>query len=454
MAPNHLVMEHPIVIRDEPENLTPEQLEEARNKFSALHTNYEQEDALVANLSTEDQLLHCQHLVKGVFTLAGVNADDYPQCFTACVAKCVETRVLYIRTWSSWGGYREFAELANNAAEYTQETHKVHLPYAPFLVAAMAVRRLRKFEPRLEDQLAPLVITFRMFEHLQGVIKAWTPVTPVIMHTTLDYENANGQAKFDNPQRLAQTAGVVISIEEDDATTNLAGLTVECQEFEQPFVKPRPKNTVMVAVHIKKSLTRDVVVLDVDPTMDRLAADYDKNKANKLLDRLTEHIIAVMPSDRKLQLRAWAEVEGKKDVLEWIKKAEEDKTAVEWIESKLVPEEWSEWSGMALASVNLEDMLDVTKAKDMKDAVQQKIASCVFGTRHFGSSMDHRHKDKASKEAMRKMAVSAELEDTIKREIKDTIKREIMDAIKREIKDAIKREIEDIIKREIGRLFQ
>ncbi|KAL6874175.1 hypothetical protein HDV57DRAFT_524025 [Trichoderma longibrachiatum] len=390
MAPKHLVMEHPIVIRDEPENLTPEQLEEARDKFRALHTNYEQEDALVANLPMEDQLLHYQHLVKAVFTLAGVNADDYPQCFAACVAKCVETRVLYIRTWSSWGGYREFAELANNAAEYTLETHKVHLPYAPFLVAAMAVRKLRKFEPRPEDQLAPLVISFRMFEHLQGVIKAWTPVIPVIMHTTLDYENVNGQARFDNPQRLAQTAGVVISIDEDDATTNMAGLTVECQEFDQPFVKPRPKDTVMVAVHIKRSLTRDEVALDVDPTMDKLSVEYDKDEAAELLDRLTEHMLAVMPLSRKLQLREWAEVEGKKDV-------------VEWIESKLVPEKWSERSEMVLAYVTTEDMLDIAKAKDMEDA----------------------------EEAMRKMAVSA-----------------------KEIADTIKREIEDAIKQKIGRLFQ
>lgn len=174
----------------------------------------------------------------------------------------------------------------------------------------------------------------------------------------------------------------MISIDEDDATTNMAGLTVECQEFDQPFVKPRPKDTVMVAVHIKRSLTRDEVALDVDPTMDKLSVEYDKDEAAELLDRLTEHMLAVMPLSRKLQLREWAEVEGKKDVVEWIKKAEEDKTAVEWIESKLVPEKWSEWSEMVLAYVTTEDMLDIAKAKDMEDAVRQRLLplSSVFVT--------------------------------------------------------------------------
>ncbi|KAL7814476.1 hypothetical protein V8C26DRAFT_403926 [Trichoderma gracile] len=428
MASELAMMEHPIIIRDEPEDLTPEQLEEAREKFRALRTNYAEEDALVASMSREQQLLTYQHLVRDLFTLAGVNAHDYPGCFTACVVKCVETRVLNIRTWSSWAGYREFAELANTAAIYTQETHKSHLPYAPLLVAAMAVRMLRKFEPRPEDQLTPLVINFRMFEHLQGVIKSWTPMTPVIMHTSLDYKNAKGQAKLDDPQRLAQTAGVVISIEEDDPTTNMAGLTVECQEFDQPFVKPRPRDTVMVAVHIKRRITRDEVALEVDATMDQLSAEYDKGQAAELLDGLTEHMVAVMPAGRKLLLSVWAEVEGKKAVAEWVKKAEEDKTEVEWTESKLVPEEWSD-SDMVVAHEGLGNMLDITKATDMDDAVRQKITSFVFGIGHYCISKKQRYVDKAEKEAMR-----------------------VLDGFATEIKDTIKRELEQIFGELLGRL--
>ncbi|EGR44382.1 uncharacterized protein TRIREDRAFT_112281 [Trichoderma reesei QM6a] len=413
VASEHAMVEHPLLIRDEPEDLTPEQLEDARERFRALRTNYLQEDALVANVSRENQLIIYQHLVRDAFALAGVNSNDYPGCFAACVDKCLETRVLDTRAWSSWGGYREFAELANAAAKYTQETHKIHLPYAPFLVAAMAVRMLRKFEPRPEDQLTPLVINFQMFEHLQGVIKSWTPTTPVIMHTTLDYKNAKGQAKFDDPQRLAQTAGVVILIEEDDAITNKAGLTVECQEFVQPFVKPRPRDTVMVAVHIKRRLTRDEVAFEVDPTMDQLIAEYEKVQADELLDELTEHMVAVMPASRKLLLGAWAEVEGKKAVVDWVKKAKEDKTEVEWTESKLVPEEWSD---MVQPHEHLETLLDITK--DMDDAVRQRIASLVFGIRHYFITMRKRHMDKAEKEAMREMGgLSQGLLDKIKREI-------------------------------------
>ncbi|OTA01233.1 hypothetical protein A9Z42_0015650 [Trichoderma parareesei] len=315
-------------------------------------------------MSRENQLIIYQHLVRDAFSLAGVNADDYPAYFAACVDKCLETRVLVTRTWSSWGGYREFAELANAAAKYTRESHKIHLPFAHFLVAAMAVRMLRKFEPRPEDQLAPLVINFRMFEHLQGVIKSWTPTTPVIMHTTLDYKYAK-------------------------------------------------RDTVMVAVHIKRRLTRDEVAFEVDPTMDQLIDEYEKDQADELLDKLTEHMVAVMPVSRKLLLGAWAEVEGKKAVVDRVKKAKEDKTEVEWTESKLVPEEWSD---MVQPHEHLETLLDITK--DMDDAVRQRIASLVFGIRHYFITMRKRHMDKAEKEAMREMGgLSQGLLDKIRREI-------------------------------------
>lgn len=56
-----------------------------------------------------------------------------------------------------------------------------------------------------------------------------------------------------------KTGGNVINMPRDDLTTNLAGLTAEVQEFEDPFVKPCPFKERTILVKKKTSITREAV---------------------------------------------------------------------------------------------------------------------------------------------------------------------------------------------------
>ncbi|KAL6884172.1 hypothetical protein HDV57DRAFT_516607 [Trichoderma longibrachiatum] len=123
------------------------------------------DDKLPAEIPPEQYLIHCKHLVEGVFRIIDMNHEDYPDCYAACVEKAVNTKILNVRNWSSWGGgggYRHFRELVIDAAAYISETNEVHLPNTPSMVAAMAIRKLRCFEPSKDDDL---VIDYKMFDH-------------------------------------------------------------------------------------------------------------------------------------------------------------------------------------------------------------------------------------------------------------------------------------------------
>ncbi|OTA01239.1 hypothetical protein A9Z42_0015600 [Trichoderma parareesei] len=163
--------QHPLVFEDIPQHLSNEEVEAIRAKYQRYQRGYDGEDKLADVLSNEDYIGCCKELTEGVVELAGVKPDDHRECFEACVGRCVSSKVLGMRTWSKWSGYRRFAELVKDAAAYTRETHMIYLPYAPVLVAAIAVRTLRSFEPRPGDEITPLITDLKMFDRLQGIIK-------------------------------------------------------------------------------------------------------------------------------------------------------------------------------------------------------------------------------------------------------------------------------------------
>ncbi|KAL7809832.1 hypothetical protein V8C44DRAFT_333564 [Trichoderma aethiopicum] len=134
-------------------------------------------------MSAEDYLINCKHLTEGAIRLIQMNHEDYPECYAACVKKAVDTRIPKGKTWSTWGGYRHFRELVNDPVSYTLKTNEVYLPYAMSMVAVMAIRKLRAFEPEKDSDV---VIQYKMFDHLQGLIKTWTPDTKLIVYTNND----------------------------------------------------------------------------------------------------------------------------------------------------------------------------------------------------------------------------------------------------------------------------
>ncbi|PON21325.1 hypothetical protein TGAM01_v209776 [Trichoderma gamsii] len=123
---------------------------------------YSNETQPCANEMTEDkQRVLCEKVMRIAFYIVGVDPNDYHVCLEACIEKAVNTKLLSTTAWTSWSGHRTLKARMKLAQQYTDSTKQVHCPPAPLIMAAVALKSIRKVEGTGTDETTILMEQYK-----------------------------------------------------------------------------------------------------------------------------------------------------------------------------------------------------------------------------------------------------------------------------------------------------
>lgn len=123
---------------------------------------YSNETQSCANEMTEDkQRVLCEKVMRIAFYIVGVDPNDYHVCLEACIEKAVNTKLLSTTAWTNWSGHRTLKARMKLAQQYTDSTKQVHCPPAPLIMAAVALKSIRKVEGTGTDETTILMEQYK-----------------------------------------------------------------------------------------------------------------------------------------------------------------------------------------------------------------------------------------------------------------------------------------------------
>ncbi|KAH6603966.1 hypothetical protein Trco_007412 [Trichoderma cornu-damae] len=409
---------------------------ELDDEFKKLEKGYQGQDAVnIATLSREDEMAYCEVLVKGVFQMIGVDHTDHLPCYFTCVKKCVQTGVLKATTWSSWGGYRDVAQKVKQLARQTDSTGRFHILNAPSVVAAIAVKRMRKMETDGTDFITTLLLRYKVFEfaHLSVLCFELYPDNKIIPtnqvrpapsmtlageepSTTVDSEettiadatmmpelNTSAADEPDTPEPNDGSENIVtlepIAMTADDDHRNVAGLMLICQQHEAPGTRRRttpPPPPVVVTT--KMTITRDEALQRAGDTIKSIRTQKWNDELNEALDAiLTEQIVKVLPQECKAWMEGWATQADKPHVSTWLMEATADLMVYEWTHAEETPGPalWSETGPLDNIIQDLEKMVmtDKLSARALRRRVYviaDQLRSCAKYMKAQRTRLDRR----------------------------------------------------------------
>lgn len=210
------------------------------------------------NLSDKDYEACCEHMVQGVFQMVGTSHEKHEMCYDACVKECVATRVWDVETWPSWRGYKDLGEQMSEILTLSESSGYLHSLNAPVVVAAIAVKRLRRLETLGSDPVTIQMLHLKTFDFAQVAIENYDPTFKFI-GTDLPYrteltlsqvsERTKKKRKQDTKQRqngengngLEETETGILYVDNAECymINNKAGIMLEMQQFEATDFKPK-----------------------------------------------------------------------------------------------------------------------------------------------------------------------------------------------------------------------
>ncbi|KAH7312287.1 hypothetical protein B0I35DRAFT_436594 [Stachybotrys elegans] len=108
------------------------------------------------------------------FTEFEVAISENGECFDKCVAKMRITGVLLAKKWLDWGGRVDLERKTKRIEDKYNETGGEFCLPATTLVAAYAVKALRRVSGGREDIATARLIRFCQFDRINTVIVAWS----------------------------------------------------------------------------------------------------------------------------------------------------------------------------------------------------------------------------------------------------------------------------------------
>ncbi|KAM0259361.1 hypothetical protein ACHAQJ_003393 [Trichoderma viride] len=373
---------------------------------------YTGSDAVNLETMTEaDERAYCETLVQGVFTLVGLDYQNYTACYNACVSKCMETSVAKAQTWSGWSGYRDVCQKMKKIAELTQRTEKYHILPATSVVAAIAVKRFRRIETDGKNMTTNYLIEYKTFEYAHLSIKNYTASGPFILVLDQQYiksgavrqyekdKEANTQdletEEEDSHDEMSDDDEDDLPLIRDTKTTdqggvmNQAGIMLEVQQFEAKHARPRepcPPADITVTTSLK--VTRQEVLAAVEPLWARINNErWQDDLNNALAQQLTAERVLVLPQTMKSVLQQWTTWTGHAEIKGWIQAATEDKTVHEWQQVETKPEPLLR-SSKSPADTILKDLENLANRIDLERGTRTKIRQCATALRQYISRLE------------------------------------------------------------------
>ncbi|KAL7942814.1 hypothetical protein V8C42DRAFT_359825 [Trichoderma barbatum] len=368
-----------VIVQDAPERWTEEELATIQQQYQALQQGYSGTNAInTQNLSDADEQRYCERLVEGALRLLKLRTEDYPECFTACVNKCIATGVLQATTWSQWTGYKDVNSKTKHLAYFSDVEGKIYILPATSVIAAIVVKWLRKVTTDGSDVLMKNLVKYRTFEFAHASVK--------------HYQEGNTDT----------TARPRMS--KDGRPEGERGMMLELQQFETPFYKPRrAMPPPLVTITEPKSITRQEAQALFDPYYNWINSQAWSPPINdELANVLTKEIVLVLDSKSKSWLRIWCKQASKPKILQWVREANDDINVYVWNEIKEAKGELG-WSATDPIFNILDDLEDLQDSEHItSEAVRRKIRDGTAMARYYITQMEPKWKEKAYKEAQEK----------------------------------------------------
>ncbi|KAL6907384.1 hypothetical protein GGI43DRAFT_380886 [Trichoderma evansii] len=290
-------------------------------------------------------------LVTNVFKLIGLDPKDHVSCFHASVAKCKSTNVLTAETWSGWGGYEDVKEKMRYIARRTEATGRYHILNATSVVAAIAIKSMRRINTTGNDEVTLSLIKYKTFHFAAESVKSYTKTNTPIIQTN------------------------------------------------QPYPRPTPPSDIVTTVTHTMNRMRAVEV--VEPLVERIQQElWQADLNNELEPKLTEETVAVLPPTTKSWLAIWARQSGKPIILERLEMFAEDKVTHEWTETRRLQGPMM-WSSTSPALTLLDDLLHLVEHADLnKEMARRKMKALIASLRHYFLKMEEMYELKAKADTL------------------------------------------------------
>ncbi|KAL6787333.1 hypothetical protein J3E68DRAFT_445180 [Trichoderma sp. SZMC 28012] len=427
----------------------PTKNEDVQAEYKKLRKGYAGEDAInYLTLQKDQERQLCEVLVKDLFSLIDVDVNDHFACFTACVDKCVATKVVRATLWSTWGGYRDFTVKLKEIAARTTYFKTYYIMPAPTVVAAAAVKKLRNVDTDGRDDTTALIDGCKVFEFAAASVEVWHSGQKANIRTNHPY---NGAKLVDDKALAALTGNTQLETDDDDVefvrtselaeTRNRLPAMHVTMQLDQPWAtmrSPSPEPPLMREV--KYTLRRDEVVGQLKDLIRTATSKNWTEDGNRLLVKLlTKEKIAVLPKDLKMMVGIFAGIKKNEEIAQWVDECPEDQSTIQWTVEEEIPRP-SQWAktGCAMDDV-LKDWDNWSNSADKIDGkMRRKIKQSIEVVRYNYREQELNATRQAQSKALSSVKQLSATMDKGFQDIKTHVNKAVRQALDRQARSFVK----------------
>ncbi|KAL7919698.1 hypothetical protein ACQKWADRAFT_322779 [Trichoderma austrokoningii] len=209
----------------------------------------------------------CKAVMTLVFYIVGMEPNHHGICFKACVEMAMSTKLLFTTAWSRWSGYSTLKAKIKFAQQLTNSTKELHCPSVPFIIAAMALKLVRRVEGTEGDEITVLMKQYKIFD-----------LAPTAIYNYVDNEERPLRVSL---REVSLDVDFGYSIRSIVAADN----TIEKKET--------------FAVEVTREMTRDQAQNELKDILDLLSRKQDTSVTEEMRKRITlAHMKVLSPADK------------------------------------------------------------------------------------------------------------------------------------------------------------
>jgi hypothetical protein len=278
-----------------------------------------------ANEMTEDkQRVLCEKVMRIAFYIVGVDPNDYPVCLEACIEKAMNTKLLSTTAWTSWSGHRTLKARMKLAQQYTDSTKQVHCPPAPLIMAAVALKSIRKVEGTGTDETTILMDQYKTVD-----------MAPTAIHNYVGNE--------ERIVRIMYKFALPTTEQSQNITESFREVSIDVDSFRSSrhFEHGRRSNVAAdntiedketLKVEVTCEMTRDQAEDELKDILDLLKSKGDTAITEMMGNLIKLPHMKVLSPANKLSVFKWAKATKHDRILAMFEVSLDDLTKYTWAE--------------------------------------------------------------------------------------------------------------------------
>ncbi|KAK1253015.1 hypothetical protein MKX08_004202 [Trichoderma sp. CBMAI-0020] len=286
---------------------------------------YSNDALLGANDTAGDkQRVLCDKVMRIAFYIVGVDPDDYPVCLEACVEKAMSTKLLSTTAWTSWSGHRTLKARVKLAQQYTDSTKQIHCPPAPLIMAAVALKSIRKVEGTGTDETTMLMEQYKTVD-----------MAPTAIHNYVGNE--------ERIIRIMYRLVLPTTEQHENIAESLREVSLDVDSFRSSrhFEPGRRSNVAAdntikdketLTVEVTCEMTRDQAEDELKDMLDLLRSKQDAAVTEDMGRRITLAHMKVLAPANKLSVVKWAKAVKDGRIADWFDVSLDDLDKYTWTE--------------------------------------------------------------------------------------------------------------------------